>query len=111
MKIGARIWLESEQGLLLGKGRYRLLCAIDSLGSINKAAKSLHLSYKKAWRQVDDINLNAREKVVIRRSGGRGGGGTHLTGYGRALLSAYDEIEQKCERFLKETLEDYNAIK
>jgi len=97
--------METEKGLLLGKGRYRLLRAIQEQGSINKAAQSLHLSYKKAWRQINDINANASEEVVKRSIGGKGGGGTHLTAFGRELLEGYEALEQSCELFLKQQAE------
>ena len=110
MKVKARIWMESDKGLLLGKGRYALLRAIERFGSINRAAKEMQLSYKKAWRQVNDINANAREKVVIRVSGGKGGGGTRLTAYGKALLAAFDEMDRACAVFLEQQLERSKAI-
>ena len=55
-KIKSRIWIEVGNNVLLGEGRVRLLKAIEKTGSLSKAAKSLKMSYKKAWILVDAVN-------------------------------------------------------
>jgi len=49
---------------LLGKGRVRLLKAIERYGSIHRASKELGISYKKAWHQIEDLNRHAPKPVV-----------------------------------------------
>ncbi len=39
MKIKSKIWIESEEGVLISEGRVQLLKLIDETGSLNKAAK------------------------------------------------------------------------
>ena len=55
-KIYSRLWIETEKGMFLGEGRYKLLKAIENTGSLRKAAKSLNMSYKKAWRLITEVN-------------------------------------------------------
>ena len=55
-KIKSRIWIEADGEILLGEGRVALLHAINDLGSLSKAAKSLNMSYKKAWSLIDALN-------------------------------------------------------
>ncbi len=99
-KIKSRIWIETEDGVYLGEGRVRLLKAIDQTGSLSKAANVLSMSYKKAWNLLDSMNKTAKEPLVITTTGGKGGGGAHLTEYGNKAIQAFDNINQKCWDFL-----------
>lgn len=109
-KIKSRIWIEFEDHVLLGEGRVRLLKAIDEKGSLSKAAKSLNISYKKAWQLLDSINSSAEKPVTINSIGGKGGGGAELTDYGKLLIRAFEEINQNCWEFLDKELERFKAI-
>lgn len=99
-KIKSRIWIESEDNVLLGQGRVNLLKAIDETGSLSQAAKSLSISYKKAWQLLDSVNKSAAKPVTINSIGGKGGGGAQLTEYGKSLIKAFDEINKNCWAFL-----------
>ncbi|SHJ30534.1 winged helix-turn-helix domain-containing protein [Aquimarina spongiae] len=99
-KIKSRIWIETEDGVYLGEGRVRLLKAIDQTGSLSKAANALSMSYKKAWNLLDSMNKTAKEPLVITTTGGKGGGGAHLTEHGSKAIQAFDNINQKCWDFL-----------
>ncbi len=103
-KIKSRIWIESEDNVLLGEGRVHLLKAIKDTGSLSKAAKSLNISYKKAWQLLDSVNKSAKKPVTINSIGGKGGGGAELTDYGKLLIKAFDEINRNCWAFLDEQL-------
>ncbi|SEQ54753.1 molybdate transport system regulatory protein [Hyunsoonleella jejuensis] len=103
-KIKSRIWIESEDNVLLGEGRVHLLKAIDDTGSLSKAAKSLNISYKKAWQLLDSVNKSAKKPVTINSIGGKGGGGAELTEYGKSLINAFDEINKNCWAFLDKEL-------
>ncbi len=99
-KIKSRIWIEADDNMLLGEGRVRLLKAIDETGSLSKAAKSQNMSYKKAWRLIDEVNQSAKEPVVIASIGGKDGGGSALTPYGKSLVDAFEEINRNCWEYL-----------
>ncbi|MFD0988908.1 winged helix-turn-helix domain-containing protein [Mariniflexile jejuense] len=103
-KIKSRIWIEYNNHVLLGEGRVHLLKAIDEMGSLSKAAKSLNISYKKAWDLIDSVNKSAKNPVTINSIGGKGGGGAELTDYGKLLIKSFDEINQNCWDFLDEQL-------
>jgi len=47
--LKGHIWIEGSEGTFLGYGRIALLERIRELGSITKAAKSLEMSYRRAW--------------------------------------------------------------
>ena len=103
-KIKSRIWIESENHVLLGEGRVQLLKAIATEGSLSKAAKTLGLSYKKAWQLIDSVNKSAKKPVTINSTGGKGGGGAELTAYGKQLIAVFDEINRNCWSFLDNEL-------
>lgn len=109
-KIKSRIWIESDEKVLLGEGRVHLLKAIEETGSLSKAAKSLNLSYKKAWQLLDSVNKSAKQPVTINSIGGKGGGGAELTEYGKSLVKAFDEINKNCWAFLDKQLKKIEHI-
>ncbi len=107
-QIKSRIWIENNQGIFLGEGRLRLLCAIEKEGSLSKAAKSLKMSYKKAWNLIDAINKSAPEPVVIKSTGGSNGGGTQITAYGKHKMIQFEEMKLRCWEFMKSEIETFN---
>jgi len=104
MKIKSRIWVEKDGVTFLGFGRIKLLKKIDETKSINAAAKALDMSYSKAWKLINDINKYAAEPVIIKNIGGKNGGGTTLTPYGKNLVSAFETINKNCIKFLEKEL-------
>jgi molybdate transport system regulatory protein len=102
LKANASLWLEQGAASIAGKGRIELLRAIDTHGSISAAAREIGMSYKAAWDAVDTMNNLAGKPLVIRETGGKGGGGTRLTPHGHELVAAYALIEQAHRRFMAE---------
>ena len=90
----SKIWLEVDGAPFLGDGRYRLLRAIERNGSINAAARELGLSYRKAWAQLAVMEDHAPFPLLERRTGGRAGGATVLTGEALRLLKAYGTLRE-----------------
>lgn len=109
-KIKSRIWIETDNNVLLGEGRISLLKAIEETGSLSKAAKILKMSYKKAWHLVDTVNKAAKKPVIVLSVGGKGGGGSQLTSYGKSLIVAFDEINKNCWKFLDEQVSKINTL-
>jgi molybdate transport system regulatory protein len=99
------IWIVRDGHAFLGRGRVALLEEIDSTGSISEAARHMGMSYKKAWRLVEAMNTLAAVPLVVRTSGGIGGGGTTLTERGRQLVDAFHSIEAEYNTFLDSVME------
>lgn len=99
-KMIGRIGVELNAGTFLGDTRIRLLEAIDRCGSISQAAKEVPLSYKAAWDAVDAMNNLSDQPLVERAVGGRHGGGTVLTEYGKRLVGAYRIMESEYQMVL-----------
>jgi molybdate transport system regulatory protein len=101
LEIGGSVWLQSGAQQLGGAARIALLAAIHESGSITGAAKAVGMSYKAAWDAVDTMNNLAGELLVVRTSGGRGGGGTALTPTAQKLIVTYRVIEREHRKFLE----------
>ena len=109
-KIKSRIWIELDGKEFLGEGKVQLLRAIDQTGSLSKAAKSLNISYKKAWHLMNTVNKTTISPVTVNTIGGKGGGGTELTPYGKSLISVFDDMNKKCWDFLDIQLEKIKSL-
>ncbi len=77
-----------------------LLERIDASGSISAAANAMGMSYKAAWQAVEAMNNLSEQPMVSRQTGGKHGGGTTLTPYGRRVVAAYRRLEKERERVL-----------
>jgi molybdate transport system regulatory protein len=104
-KLVGKLTVDTEFGAFLGDTRIRLLEAIDRYGSISQAAKAVPISYKAAWDAVDAMNNVAEETLVQRSVGGRHGGGTQLTEYGRRLVAMYRAVEHEYQAALERLAE------
>ena len=109
-RIRSRIWIETGDNVLIGEGRVKLLKAIDAEGSLSKAAKSIGMSYKKAWTLIDAVNKSAKGAVVTKTVGGQHGGGTVLTPYGMKLIAAFEKINKNCWAYLDQQLKALDSI-
>lgn len=107
-KIKSRIWLENESGIYLGEGRISLLKAIKKEGSLSKAAKSLGMSYKKAWNLIDAINKSSPEPIVIKSTGGANGGGTLVTPFGTKQIEQFELAKKNCWEFMEQESTKFN---
>jgi molybdate transport system regulatory protein len=90
-RLSIRIDLAS--GDRIGPGKIALLEAIRSTGSISAAARSLGMSYRRAWLLVEEINGALLEPAVTAETGGRSGGGAALTAIGEKVVELYRAIE------------------
>ena len=93
-RVRSKVWLEFRGQPFLGDGRYRLLSAVEQTGSINAAAKNIGISYRKAWSQLSAMDEHAPFPLLERRTGGKGGGATHLTPAARDLLQNFKKLRE-----------------
>ena len=100
MEIRSKIWLEVEGEPVFGGGRQALLQWIDKYGSINKAAKEINISYRKALSYIQAMEQRLGVKLVERRVGGRNGGGATLTRDAKDFLKKYERLEHGINRMI-----------
>lgn len=97
-KIEAILALRVGSRSPVGRERIALLEAVDSHGSITKAAQTVGLSYKAAWDAVNAVNNLLPRPAVTAQTGGRHGGGAVVTADGKALIAAFHLLEERLAR-------------
>lgn len=88
-----RVMAKGERAF--GPGKADLLERIAAEGSISKAAKSMEMSYSRAWQLVDAMNQSFRKPLVESTAGGRKGGGATLTAMGKDVLTLFRKMEKQ----------------
>ena len=96
--------------IAVGPGKIALLEAIDSTGSITAAAKSLSMSYRRAWLLLDELNHSLEHPAVDSAKGGLQGGGSSLTEAGRLLITLYRRIEKRAEAACRDDIAQLMAL-
>ncbi len=90
---GPRLRILLGEAIALGPGKAALLAAIAKSGSISAAARSMEMSYRRAWSLVDEMNRAFRSPLVTSEAGGRRGGGAVVTALGQDVLARYQRME------------------
>lgn len=93
----------------MGPGKAQLVALIDSTGSISAAAREMGMSYRRAWQLVDALNASFKEPVVLTAVGGKRGGGTMVTDYGRALVAQFRAMEDRASAAIAADVARFNA--
>lgn len=92
------IRIDLASGDRIGPGKIALLEAIRSKGSISAAARSIGMSYRRAWLLVEQINAALQEPAVTGITGGRRGGGAVVTPVGERIIKIYRAIETSARK-------------
>ena len=93
-RLSIRVDLAS--GARIGPGKVAVLEEIARSGSISAAGRALHISYRRTWELVEDLNATLGAPVVQTAAGGSGGGGASLTELGQSVVTRYRAIEEDC---------------
>ncbi len=108
MRVRFKLWLNSKnvEGVF-GDGKWRLLRAIDSEGSLNAASKALRISYRKAWGDLSKAEARLNVTLLERHRGGRMGGTTCLTEQGKEWVKAYTKFRADIEKAVDKAYEKH----
>src|SRR5215470_11295026 len=87
------IRLDLASGARIGPGKIAVLEQIARSGSISAAGRALHMSYRRTWELVEELNRTLGTPVVETAAGGSGGGGAVLTRTGKAVIERYRAIQ------------------
>jgi molybdate transport system regulatory protein len=102
MKINTKAFITDDPGIpFMGPGPLRLLERIGEFKSINKAAKSMSLSYVKALNILNRLEKCLGQKMLDRKRGGNERGGASLTAYAENYIRSFKGLEQKINKFAK----------
>ena len=90
LKPRFKLWIETDDGYVFGKGSFELLHGIQEKGNLMAIAKELNMSYRHAWGIIKEIEEKLGEPILVTHRGGKvGGGGAELTETGKGLVEAY----------------------
>jgi molybdate transport system regulatory protein len=92
-KVQFRLRIVLGDDIAVGPGKVDLLEAIGGAGSITAAARTLGMSYRRAWLLVDTMNRCFDAPVVTAEAGGASGGGARLTPTGAEVVRRYRHME------------------
>jgi molybdate transport system regulatory protein len=91
--VRSKIWLEDSTGrVAFGLGRFRILEAIDRVGSMNAAAAELSMSYRSVWCRIRESEERIGRKLVVRN-----GQGSTLTIFARDLMQQFTDLNVKLQ--------------
>jgi len=88
-RIALRLRVRRGDAIAMGPGKAALLEAIDAHGSISAAARSIGMSYRRAWLLVEEMNGCFATALVETRPGA----GAALSDAARVVLAAYRAAE------------------
>lgn len=105
--IKIKIQVTNGKEIAFGPGKAQLLEAIHQFGSISAAAKSMNMSYKRAWDLVAVMNTSFISPLVTTTVGGSQGGHTALTETGHQVLQVYNAAVNNADQFIQAELANF----
>jgi molybdate transport system regulatory protein len=106
MKVGYKIWLDNN-GKAFGEGPYRLLKLVGKTGSLNKAARGMNMSYRKAWLIIQSVEKKLGFSILERKVGGVSGGGSVITMDGKNLMRDYEKFRKDVDTSLEKLFQKH----
>lgn len=94
--LRVHLWLEREGSMFFGLGRVQLLELVDRLGSLNRAAKAVGMSYRAAWGRIKASEERLGAPLLAEASGRRG---YELTPLARTLMADFMAWHREVEAF------------
>ncbi|MGE5259120.1 MAG: winged helix-turn-helix domain-containing protein [Hyphomicrobiales bacterium] len=104
-RIRSKIWVEDPNGkVVFGLGRYRILEAVQRLGSLQAAAHELKMSYRAIWARIRATEERLGKPLLIRHPQG-----SQLTPLGETLLKQFDRLLKNVESASNDVYEELLA--
>ena len=108
MELKVRLYLEDENaGKFMGEGPFVLLSKTKELGSLNKAAKELGISYTKSYNLIKKTEKVLGKELLNRKKGGAERSGATLSDFGERFLSLYDEFQKESKTLIKDVYDKF----
>lgn len=93
----------------LGPGKVSLLECVERTGSLSAAARTIGMSYRRAWLLLHSTNEGFSQPVVELSVGGKDGGGARLTDFGQRLIADYRSFEAAVDAMATKTFAGVRA--
>jgi molybdate transport system regulatory protein len=105
-----RLRIMRDEAIALGPGKVSLLEAVRDQGSISAAARSLNMSYRRAWMLMDALNQSLSSPATISEHGGNTGGRSVLTPVGEEIVRLYRAIEAQANAACAEQIDALTGL-
>jgi|SaaInlStandDraft_3_1057020.scaffolds.fasta_scaffold57314_1 molybdate transport system regulatory protein len=92
LDIRVKIWLDKDEKMVFGPGKYELLKKTEELGSLNKASKDLKMSYRHAWAYIQAMEERLGRKLFKLKNPKAKNSGFCLTDFAKKLISKYEQL-------------------
>lgn len=103
-----KLWLSTKNAEgVFGDGKWRLLKAIESTGSLTAASNLLGISYRKAWGDLKKAEKHLGVNLVRKQRGGKKGGKTSLTKEGKKWVTAYEKFRNDVKKTVDKSHKKY----
>ena len=96
--LNVRIRVMRAEENAFGPGKADILESLLETGSLNRSASGMKMSYMKALSLVHAMNALFRQPLVELSRGGKKGGGTQVTDFGRKVLAEYRAMCEASEK-------------
>ncbi|MFO8154945.1 MAG: winged helix-turn-helix domain-containing protein [Pseudomonadota bacterium] len=98
------------EAIAIGPGKAQLLERIEATGSISAAARTMGMSYRRAWLLVDTMNQCFHEPLVETAAGGKGGGGARVSPLGHEVLARYRAMERRAAAAVEDAMAEFRTL-
>ena len=110
MTCSVRVRLK-KKNYFFGLGVLEILQLVEKTNSLQTAAATMEMSYSKAWKIVRAAEQELGFKLMDRRVGGVGGGGSQLTERGKDFVDRFerfsDETYEAAEQLFQKHFSDF----
>lgn len=94
--VRSKVWIVDASGqVVFGRGRLRILEAVQRLGSIHAAAAELRMSYRAVWGRIKATEERLGRPLLVRQTGGAAGGGSRLTPFAETLIERFLQLHRE----------------
>ena len=94
--LRTHLWFETSGGMFFGMGRVLLIQKVKELGSLNKAAKELGMSYRAAWGKIKASEEVLGKPLLVKVEGRKG---FVLSDAGETLLKSFFDWQNEVETY------------
>lgn len=88
-----------------GPGIAQLLRLVEEKHSLRAAAISMSMAYSKAWAIVKTAEKELGFDLLVSTTGGKNGGGAHLSQQAISLLAAYEQYYNDVRNYAQKEFE------
>jgi len=104
--VRSKVWIVDDCGeVVFGTGRYRILEAVQRLGSLKAAAEELNMGYKGLWARIKATEHRLGWPLLVRSRGG-----SCLTPEAEDLLKRFRRFDRmvagECDEVFDELVKD-----